>query len=290
MTGYGRGEFSALARKITAEVRSVNHRFLDVSVKMPRTFMPLENNIKKTVASLTFRGKVEVNIQVESEQEAEIDLDINTTAAKQICEKLEQIKETTGIEEDVNLDTLMQFKDFIFIQNHTNTDVNEYWGIIKSALESALHSAIHMQEAEGEEISKDIEHRLISISGTIDEIESRFPSCLLQRQEALRQRITSLCENISLDESRIVQETAIMADRSDITEEIIRAKSHIKQFKDWITSGAETVGRKLEFLLQELNREVNTIGSKASDSEISMQVVTIKNELEKIREQIQNVM
>ena len=290
MTGYGRGEFSALGKKVTAEIRSVNHRFLDVSVRMPRMLIQFENNIKKLVAACTFRGKVEVNIQVESELDAELDLSINMVATRQVCGLLEDIKNETAVGGSITLETLLLFKDFIITQNQGNTAIDEYWDTIKSGLETALSSAKQMQETEGLEISKDIEQRLKSISVVIDEIEARFPSCLAQRQEELRQRILKLCENVELDEARIVQETAVMADRSDITEEIIRAKSHIKQFLSWIGSQEDTIGRKLEFLLQEINREVNTIGSKASDSEISMQVVTMKNELEKMREQIQNVM
>jgi uncharacterized protein (TIGR00255 family) len=290
MTGYGRGESVAGNEKVVAEVRSVNHRFLDVSVKTSKILLPLEQNIKKTVSSYVSRGKVDVFIQFEPIENSEKNICLKKSVTKHVYELLQQLKKDTAVSGDIDLSTLLYFKDIIFEEEQKDLDVSGYWLSIKPPLEQALLSVKNMQNTEGEEISKDINSRLKSISEVIDEIEKIFPESLDSRQTSLKERIKKICEGIEINEDRMLQEIAIIADRSDITEELIRAKSHIKQFIDLLQFPDEPIGRKLEFLLQEINREVNTIGSKACDSEISLKAVVIKNELEKIREQVQNVM
>ncbi len=290
MTGYGRGESTIGEKKVIAEVRSVNHRFLDISVKILRLLLPLEADIKKLVSSYTLRGKLDVNIHVESLTDGDLNVHINKSMTKHIYSLLQQTTKETGIPGEINLSSLLVFKDILFEEKQENVDMADYWNPIKSSLEQALQSIQQMQEAEGEEISDDIKQRLENIAGVADEINLRASESLAERQQALKERIETLCRDVEVDEARKMQEIAIIADRSDVTEELIRAKSHIKQFMQWLSSAGESVGRKLDFLIQEINREVNTIGSKASDAEISLKAVIIKNELEKIREQVQNIM
>lgn len=290
MTGYGCGEAFIGEKKVVTEVRSFNYRFLDVSVRISRNFFLLEREIKKLVASYTSRGKVDVIIQFESPQNDGLNIQLSTTKAKQIYGLLQQIKKETIIPGDINISTLLSFKDIIFKEEEEDIDDAGYWKAIKPSLEHALQAMKQMQDTEGEEISKDILQRLEDIEKMAEEIELRVPESLVARKQALKQRVRTLCEDVGVDEGRMLQEIAILADRSDITEELIRAKSHIKQLMQWVDATQEPVGRKLDFLIQEINREVNTIGAKASDSEISLMVVVIKNELEKIREQVQNVM
>ena len=290
MTGYGCGEAFIGEKKVVTEVRSFNYRFLDVSVRISRNFFLLEREIKKLVASYTSRGKVDVIIQFESPQNDDLNIQLSTSRAKQIYGLLQQIKKETIIPGDINISTLLSFRDIIF-KEEEEEDIDDagYWKAIKPSLEHALQAMKQMQDTEGEEISKDILQRLEDIEKMAGEIELRAPESLVARKQALKQRVKTLCEDVGVDEGRMLQEIAILADRGDITEELIRTKSHIKQFMQWVDT-QEPVGRKLDFLIQEINREVNTIGAKASDSEISLMVVVIKNELEKIREQVQNVM
>jgi uncharacterized protein (TIGR00255 family) len=289
MTGYGRGESLAEQRNIITEVRSVNHRFLDISVRMPRIFSSMEINVRREVSASTLRGKVDVTIQYEDAQGISSDLHLNIDAAKSIFNMLQEIKKEVSMPDDVTLSTLVAFKDFFFEKKEAPADEDLTWKAIKEALQQALTSMVQMQKAEGEEISKDIKNRLHTISETLEEIEARVPESLELRRSSLVERIQALCQDVEIDPERLAQEIAIMADKSDITEEIVRAKSHIKQFTGLFITN-ESIGRKLEFLLQEMNRETNTMGSKASDSEISVKVIDIKNELEKIREQVQNIM
>ena len=289
MTGYGRAEATVGEKKVVAEVRSVNHRYLDVSVRISRGFSGLENDIKKLVASYASRGKAEVSIQVESTQNSDFNMHVNTASATHVYSLLQQIKKDVSIPGDINLSTLLCFKDSIIEEKQDDVDEQSYWDSFKPCLEQALQAMNQMQDAEGDEISRDILQRLKYIESLMGQIETKAPESLAARQQALKERVKTLCEGVEVDEVRMLQEIALLADRSDITEELVRAKSHVKQFMQWLDT-QEPVGRKLDFLMQEINREVNTVGSKASDSEISVMVVAIKNELEKIREQVQNVM
>jgi len=289
MTGYGRTETVANEKKVVTEVRSVNHRFLDVSVRISRDFACLENNIKKLVAAYASRGKVDVSVQFESKQNGDLNIRVNTAAATHVYSMLQQIKKDVGVPGEINLSTLICFKDNIFEEKQDDVDDAGHWEALKPCLEQALQALKQMQNTEGQEISRDILQRLKEIENIAAKIETKAPESLETRKQTLKERVKILSEGVEVDEGRMLQEIAILADKSDITEELVRAKSHIKQFMQWLDT-QEPVGRKLDFLMQEINREVNTIGSKVSDSEISIMVVAIKNELEKIREQVQNVM
>jgi len=288
MTGYGRGEAPLEDRKIIAEIRSVNHRFCDISVKLPKRFLLFEAEIKKLVNSFLSRGKIDVTVQFEGNGEETFNLAVNLPLAKTLYELLDTLKKELALRDEISLSSLLSFKDIIAAARETPETSND-WEALKPCLEQALEALRGMQEIEGGEIAHDLRERLSSIKTVIEEIEQVFPRALAERQTALRERIQKLCEEIELDASRMTQEVAIIADKSDITEELIRAKSHLKQFDQWLES-TEPVGRKLDFILQEINREINTIGSKASDARISLNVVLVKNELEKIREQVQNIL
>lgn len=289
MTGYGSGEAAFGEQKITVEVRSVNHRFLDVTVRIAKNYQQLESDIKKVVASCAARGKADVTVQVDSQQGGTVNLKVDTAKARQVYAMLQQIKEDVLVPGDINLSTILPFKDIFFKEGAEDIDLETFWESLKPSLEQALQALQQMQLAEGQEIARDMLQRLQSIEQAVQDIELQAPEALKQRQQTLKERIATLCNGVAIDEQRMLQEIALLADRSDITEELVRAKSHIRQYMQWLDT-QEPVGRKLDFLLQEMNREVNTIGSKASDASISMKVVIIKNELEKIREQVQNVM
>jgi len=289
MTGYGRGEAAAGEKTMIAEVRSVNHRFLDVSVKISRAFPLLESEAKKVVAGCVSRGKVDVSIQFGPRQVPDASARVDIERAKQVFSMLQQIKEEVFIPGEIDLSCLLAFRDLLFRESDDSTDQQELWEAIRPSLEQALAALQDMQRTEGAEIAKDMLQRLSAIEAAVAAIEARAPEALAVRQQALKERVAALCNGMPVDEQRMLQEVAVLADRSDITEELVRAKSHIRQFVQWVTS-SDAVGRKLDFLMQETNREINTIGSKAADADISLKVVVIKNELEKIREQIQNVM
>jgi uncharacterized protein (TIGR00255 family) len=274
-------------KKIVTEIKSFNHRYRDISLKLPRRFSPLENQIKRVISEQIARGKIDVAVQVEAPDQDSFNFKINLPLAKDLYEILSALKKEMKISEKISLSTLLSFKDIIMVEKEED-EANRDWDALRSSLDLALQAIIQMQEMEGSEISKDLLERNTNIQRTIQEIESLFPESLMRRQQTLRDRVKNLCEGIELDESRMLQEIALIADKSDITEELVRAKSHLKQFAHWLAS-SEPVGRKLDFLLQELNREINTVGSKASDAEISLKIVFIKNELEKMREQVQNL-
>jgi len=289
MTGYGREEVIVGGQNAAIEVRSVNYRYLDVQSRTPRCLLPLEGRIRKRVSDFTARGKVEVAVQLGAADDGDGRITLNPEMTAHVCALLQEAKTVSGLPGDIDLSMLLSFQELVFDEKKEAFDEDCYWAALEPALTRALSSMAQMQAAEGREIEKDIQSRMLLVASVIDEIAKLAPEVLEAKKIALQQRIQELCDTVALDESRIVQEIAILADKSDITEEIVRARSHIKQFNRWLET-EEPVGKKLDFLIQEINREVNTIGSKASDSEIALKVVTLKNEQEKIREQVQNVM
>lgn len=289
MTGYGRSEVLLDERRLVVEIRAYNHRFLDISTRIVRTLYPFESEIRKQVASAVSRGKIEVSIQFDSGRAENPEIQADPEAASRIFEMLRQVQQRVGMAEHIDLAALLSFKDVIFTYGEQAIEGERFLRTLESCLGQALKALQEMQEDEGTAIARDISQRTQAIERLADDIGARAPAVLEARTQALKDRIKGLCAEVSIDEARMLQEIAILADRSDITEELVRARSHIRQFLLWIEA-SESIGRKLDFLIQEINREINTIGSKASDSDISLLVVAIKNELEKIREQVQNVM
>jgi uncharacterized protein (TIGR00255 family) len=289
MTGYGRSEQAVDERKTSAEARSVNHRFLDISLRMPKILYPLESDIRKLVSAHVSRGKIDINLQYSSQQNGDVDMQIDGAKVKSLYGQLSEIQHEAGIPGTVDMASLLPLRDIFLKEPDSQQDVQLLWAFIKPVLEQALGQLRNMQDAEGAALTDDLTARISQVEALLADIAKRAPEALAARLQTLKERVRQLCDGVAVDEQRMVQEIALLADRSDITEELIRAKSHISQFRKWLAS-SEAVGKKLDFLLQELNREINTIGSKASDADIAMMVVGAKNELEKIREQVQNVM
>ena len=289
MTGYGSGEVAFGDRRIAIEIRAVNHRFLDIAVKMPRTFLPLEGDIKKYIATHISRGKIEVVIQYAGHKGNGAGLMLDISRARLVRKLLQTLQKEVPCAGDVDFSALLAFKDFFMVEGDEPVAPELIWQTIRPCLDQVMQELTKMQKAEGATIAEDILPRLDDIADRFTAIAARSAEAVTERTKALKERIRVLCDGVAVDEQRMLQEIALLADRSDITEELVRAQSHIEQFRRWLDSN-EAVGKRLDFLVQELYREVNTIGSKSADAEISVQVVHIKNELEKIREHVQNVM
>lgn len=288
MTGYGRGEYANEYFNIIIEIKSVNHRYADIVVKLPRHINFLEEKIKKAVKEKINRGKVDIYVNLEYINESAIDLKVDVPLAKAYKQILEQLSKELNIDDNVKLFNILGLPEIIKTEKK-ELDEGLLWSSLKEALDIALDNILEMKILEGEAIKYDMLSKLYEIEKLVDEIELRAPNVVIEYRDRLRERIEELLDDdIKLDEERLAQEIAIFADKSNINEEIVRLKSHISQFKT-IVNEDDAVGRKLDFLIQEMNRETNTIGSKANDIFISNNVVLIKAEIEKIREQVQNI-
>ncbi len=288
MTGYGKGESSNDSYRFKVEIKAVNHRYSDISIKIPRHISYLEEKIKKTIKDIISRGKVDVYINLEYINESAIDVKVDIPLAKAYKEALDNLTKELNIDDDIKLGNILNMSEVIKTEKK-DLDEDIIWNTLKEALDIALDNIIEMRIAEGTELKNDILLKLDKIESDVKFIEERAPEVVLEYKEKLRERIKNLLDdNISLDEERLCNEIVFFADKSSIDEEIVRLYSHIKQFRAILNEDV-SVGRKLDFLIQELNREINTIGSKANDIIIAKYVVNIKSEIEKIREQIQNV-
>lgn len=288
MTGYGRSELSAGGMTVVAEIRSVNSRFFEIVTRLPRSLSVKENDIKELIRKKVVRGKLNLTISIEHENEEEIPMRINSAAARAYHKLLSELREAVNIKEPVTLDHLLKFSEILEIQEIENSDVKE-WELAVQVLDAALSNLVSMRLKEGEELVRDLEMRLDSTAKLIEEINEDGGTRVNEERMKIRERIAQLLEDPSvIDEGRLELEVAIIADKLDVTEECVRFRSHIKFFHETMKKELGA-GRKLGFLLQEMNREANTIGSKTSDAEIAHKVVTIKEELEKIREQLQNI-
>lgn len=288
MTGFGRGESIDGAYSFSVEIRSVNHRYNDIIVKMPKHINYLEEKIKAYIKGKINRGRVEVNICFEYIDDAALDVKVDIPLAKAYRDALDKLADELNIEDDVNLGNLLNFPDIIKTERK---DLNEdkIWNCLRFAIEEALNGVMDMRVKEGLVLKSDLETQLNSMYDIINKIEDRSSLVVTEYKNKLESRIKEILDiDCNIDEERLAYEVAFFADRSDINEEIIRLKSHIKQFLNSLTE-KEPVGRKLDFIIQEMNREINTIGSKANDVLISNHVVAIKSQLEKMREQVQNI-
>lgn len=288
MTGFGRGEYSDTNYSIKIEIKAVNHRYNDISVKLPRHINYLEENIKKVVKNDISRGKVDIYVNLEYISESSIDIKVDMNLAKSYKQALDKINNELNLDGDIRINNVLSLPDIITTQRKEISE-EEIWEVLKNSLNMALDDIMTMKIREGKELEIDMISHLTKIEEVLNKIEERSPLVVAEYKEKLKLRINDLLDNnAEVDEDKLNYEVAYFADKSNINEEIIRLKSHIGQFKN-ILKEEDTVGRKLDFLIQEMNREINTIGSKASDIEISSQVVDIKAEIEKIREQVQNV-
>ncbi len=290
MTGYGRAEAVLGGRKYVVEIKSLNHRYLELSLRIPANLLPLEMEIKKKINEHLIRGKIDITIRRETYSGIEGSrlLEVNLPLVKNYYDLLIQLKDLFNLKEDITLDMMAGLKD-VFIPLETLEDeITVLWEGLAGVLSNAIAALIDMRQKEGEVLGQDLKARLYLINEHLDEIDARAPQIVLEYQKRLVARIRELMDGMVIDESRLSQEVAIMAEKSDITEEIVRFRSHIKQFFEMLKS-PEAMGRKVDFLIQEMNREVNTIGSKSNDAEISCHVIEIKSELAKLREQVQNL-
>jgi uncharacterized protein (TIGR00255 family) len=287
MTGFGRGEGETTLGKWVVESRSVNNRYCEINIKLPKQLISFESRIKEMTRSELSRGRVDISLRLDNKGETKIQFNVDIHLAEQYYQVLQILKKKFKLKEKITLELLVGAKDLITIKEEP-IDVEPYWQEMIPILKKSFKDMDHMKRAEGESIAKDLQHRLERIAKQVENIKSQFPSCLESYKNRLHQRIQHLLEGIEMDPYRFQQEVAFLAERTDITEEIVRTESHLAQFTAMLNID-EPVGRKMDFLLQEMHREVNTISSKVNDAEISQKVVEIKGELEKIREQVQNI-
>lgn len=287
MTGYGRGQVSGENRSFLVEVRSVNNRYLDCNVRMPRVYACAEDGIIKQVKQTISRGKVDVFVTIENTGEEPVSVTLNEAVAAGYKAALDNMAERFGLKEDVSVSLLSRFPD-VFRVEKVPEDLEAMTAELHHAAALALADFDAMRSREGEKLAEDLMSRLDTLEEYDRIVEERSPQRVAAYREKLTARIQEVLADRQLDESRILTEAAIFADKVAVDEETVRLRSHIAQFRDMIQGGSP-IGRKLDFLVQEMNRETNTIGSKANDLEMSSIVVDMKAELEKIREQIQNV-
>jgi len=288
MTAFGRGEAELEDAGVTVEIRSVNHRFRDVVMRLPKALQPLEEALRSQIAARIGRGRVEVSVQMETRgDQPDVSVELNVPLAQAYFSVYRELQERFGADPVVKAEVVCQNRDVVMIRP-VERDVELLGPVVRDALERALDTVDRMRQEEGRALEKDFRSRLELIADYLTRVEERSPQVVEEVRKRLQERVAALTDGLDLDESRLAQEVALFAGRSDITEEIVRGRSHLSQFHTYLEAD-EPVGRRLDFLIQELNREVNTIASKATDAIISSVAVEIKAEIEKLREQVQNV-
>lgn len=291
MTGYGRGEYIDEKKSITVEIKAVNHRYCDVYVKMPRRYSFAEERIKSDVRDALKRGKIEVLVTVDSFGESENDIRLNEDVARKYYRALKALEEIFELDQKggVTLSMLAGMPDVIKAVP-AEEDEEALLHSLGVATEIALQNIINMRAAEGERLAKDILMRADIIEEIKDKIKERAPEIGKEYADKFRERVNELLEGkLEVPEERVLVEAAVFADKANITEELVRLESHIQQLRNFFDTEEETVGKKIDFLIQEMNREANTIGSKSNDTEITSWMLDLKAEIEKIREQVQNI-
>jgi uncharacterized protein (TIGR00255 family) len=288
MTGYGKAEAMLDGRKYAVEIRSLNHRYLEISLRLPGSLSSLETEIRRRVGERFSRGRIEVSVRVDTNGNMEEGrLELNLPLLKNYHDLLRRLKAEFQLSGDITLDHFTGFKD-IFVPMEVDTDMELIAAQIGTVLDEAVRLLTEMRQKEGELLLVDLDEHIRRVEGCLNVIADRAPKCVQEYQRRLTERVRELTGGVDVDEIRLSQEVAIMADKSDVTEEIVRLASHISQFREMLKSG-DAIGRKIDFLIQEMNREINTIGSKTGDLDISRNVIEIKSELGKLREQVQNI-
>ena len=288
MTGFGRAEFNDAQHRMNVELKSVNNRYLDISIRSPRDFNVFEEKIRQTITQYANRGRVECSISYQYSGSDAYEVLINPALAVAFQQGVQQISEALSIDEPVRLSQILALPDVLKVERHSE-DAEIMWQHFIPILEQALKSFSAMRFQEGQRLAEDLMQRLKLIETLKEQVTLRAPAMIEDYAAKLREKMLVLLQDTSIDETRLMTEVALMANRTDITEEIVRLTSHCSEFKRLIGQEKEAVGRKLDFLMQEMNREVNTIGSKANDYEIGKVVIEMKSELEKMREQVQNI-
>ena len=287
MTGYGRVEALLDGRNIVVEAKSVNHRFLEISLRTPSALFPLEMEYKKKIGERFKRGRIDVSIRLEGEGADTSKVNLNLDIARNYFDVLNRLKAEFNLQEPITLKSLTVFRDIFTPPSETQLTPN-FLSQVEKTLQEALSMLMNMRQDEGMALYSDMQMRLKVITEIMETIRLRAPQVVLEYQKRLADRIKELTAGYALDDARLAQEVAIMADRCDITEELVRMQSHISQFETLLQS-EDAEGKKIDFLLQEMNREINTIGSKSNNAEIARQVIEAKSELGKLREQAQNI-
>ena len=289
MTGFGRAQMMIDSMNITVELRSVNHRYFEFNSRVPRSYGFLEEKLKNFVGSLVARGKVECYVSVENLEDSEVEILVNHSLASSYISALNELADRNELtlRDDLVLSTLSRNND-IFVVHKQEADEDRVWNAVKTVTEEAVAKFISMREVEGEKLKNDVLFRADEILKKVAIIEERSPETVKEYNDKLLAKINEFLSDVQVDEQRLLTECAIFADKVAVAEETVRLRSHIDQLRQFMESN-EAIGRKIDFLVQEMNREANTIGSKAQDVTIARNVIDIKAEIEKIREQIQNI-
>jgi len=287
MTGFGRSEMATETQKVIVEIKSVNHRYCDLNIKMPKKLSFFESNIRTLLKEYIQRGKVDIYISYEDYTEAKECVRYRKEIAKEYFSYLNQMEKDFGIENDVTVSKLSRYPDVLVLEEQP-VDEGELWKTLEEPIREAALRFVQSRAKEGENLQMDLIEKLDGMLQLVDTIEERSPKLVEEYRQKLEAKVKELLENTSIDESRIATEVTIYADKICVDEEIVRLKSHIASTKDTILAGG-SIGRKLDFIAQEMNREANTILSKANDITISNHAIELKTEIEKVREQIQNI-
>lgn len=287
MTGYGSAKGSVEGQEITVELKSVNNRYLDCSIRLPRNFLFAEDTVKQAVSAGVSRGKVDVFVSAQASQDSGTVVSVNEELTRGYRDAVARIAETLGLESGLNAFSLARFPDVLTVER-CELDKDKAAAALSEITAKAVEEFNAMREREGERLRRDMLGKLETIEGLVSVVEERSPQTVKEYRERLEARLRDILADRSLDEQRVITEAAIFADRTAVDEETVRLRSHIAQFRTMLEEGSP-IGRKMDFLVQEFNRESNTIGSKCSDASLAKVVVDLKSEIEKIREQLQNV-
>lgn len=287
MTGFGRAVKELDGYVITVELKSVNHRYFEFSSRCPRQYGFIDEKIKSFVNSRVERGKVDCYVGIEALNTESADVVVNNTLASAYVKALKEIAQSYDLKEDFGASTISRFSDVLVVKK-AEEDEEKIWNLVKSVASEAIDKFIEMRQTEGKRMYDDVYSRSSFILDCVSYIEERSPETVKEYNDKLVQRVHDLIGDVSLDENRVIQEVAIFADKVAVAEETVRLRSHIEQLREFLDSDT-AIGRKMDFLVQEINRETNTIGSKCNDVDIARRVVDMKAEIEKIREQIQNI-
>ena len=288
MTGFGKASRSVKKLKVSVELRSINSKYLEVSCRLPMVFSDKESEIKEIISQKVSRGKISVQLGIEKNANSDVTIQVKPDAVKEYYKLLSGIKKTTGIKEEIKLEHILKFSEIF--KGESNDDLADYWNDIKKIVSAAVNDLVVMKAKEGKVLEKDILSRLSSIEKKLDVVTKLSVKNVSETKRKMLDKVNNLINEagIQADNNRLEYELIMISDRLDITEEVIRAKSHINYFRNNVKQ-KELSGRRLNFLVQEINREINTIASKSNSSEISQFVVEMKEELEKIKEQLQNI-
>lgn len=287
MTGYGRAQKTLDGRDILVEIKSVNHRYFEFNARIPRSYGYIEDKLKTLAAESISRGKVDMSVSIYTVAGKSAEISINSAIVKGYIEALRSVKDEFSLNDDLSLSAVARMPDVFNIASAAE-DEDVIWGEVKAVAVEAVASFMKMRENEGEKLLEDIKLKLDSLERLVGEVEEKSPQTVADYRARLTQKLNEILENKNIDEARILTEAAVFAERVAVDEETVRLRSHIKQFRTLINSKTP-VGKKLDFIVQEMNREVNTTGSKCQDAAVTAIVIEMKSEIEKIREQIQNI-